>query len=273
MSVPGQTPPASPTGSPMREFIAPVLSLIIGVFVLLPTAIGPIGRPFALGWLLPAFVTLAVISGIGLVVALLASNWEGAGALKVMHVGHGTGNWAGVLSLIAAAAFLGWNYREDTVATPRIVNVKVNPAQPEAGKVVEIELEVANRAGVLLTYDWDFEGKKVAGLRTAYVKMPAEPGTYVATATVRSSHLPQLLLDAGAAMQAGSLRPVDGASSVRVSLDVVLAEKPHSANTTNATNAPQSIVQVEKDHARTEKNVAHRKTNSKSASARTQVCR
>ena len=271
MSVPGQALPESPPAAPVREFIAPVLALIIGVFVLLPTAIGPIGRPFALPLALPLFVFFAVLSGIGLVAALLFSNWTGASASSLMHISHGIGNWSAVASLVIAAVFLCWNYSQDTGAAPRILNVKINPVQPEAGKLVEIELDISNRTSLPLVYNWEFEGQIVSGLRTAYIKMPSKPGTYVATATVSPTDSAQTRLDAGSVTQAGSFVPMRDSSTVRVTLEVVDSEK--TATNCEATT-PQAITQIcheEKSDAGATKAISpQRKGNSKSTSAKSQ---
>jgi hypothetical protein len=228
--------------TPMREYIAPVLALIVGVLVLLPTAIGPVSRPFVWGILLPVFFVLAVISVVALAIAIVASSWSVSWATGVMHRTHGVGNFAGGLSLVAAAVFLWANYAEDISASPRIVNVRINPLQPEAGKMVEVDLEVVNRTGGALDFEWELDGRRVVGLRTAYIKMPERPGNYLVTASVKaasSAHRPET----GASAIASTRQRSDSGSLVRVWLEVASADSP-GRGAGGAADVPQSIVQV-----------------------------
>ena len=225
----------------MREYIAPILSLIVGVLVLLPTAIGPVARPFVLGWLMPAFVVLTLVSVVALVCALIASSWTASWAPGLMHKAHGIGNFAAVFSLLAAAVFLWSNYFQDISAAPRILNVKVNPVQPEVGKVVEVDLDIGNRTGGVLAFHWELDGKPVVGLRTAYLKMPEKPGTYLVTASVRHQAASVPVVEAGAS-GAGGREPFEGAATVRVWLDVMEGDK--AARPATAAAPLQSIVQI-----------------------------
>lgn len=254
----------------IQDYILPVLSLIVGVLVLLPTAIGPVGRPFVFGVLLPVFIILAIISVIALVVALIVSNWDSGSSAssKWSDVFHGIGNFSAMFSLLVAAIFLSANYREDYSALPRIVNVKINPVQPEAGKFVEVELDIVNRAGSALVFDWEFDGKKVAGLRTAYIKMPQKLGAHLITASVAAIENFPSEFDTGASESPNKKTKMESASTVRIWLDVVETDNPRRSE--NLLWTPQSIVQFCNNgvqHGNEKQGPVHGKTGSRPASA------
>jgi hypothetical protein len=247
----GKTNTPANSLSRFRDYIVPVLSLVVGVLVLLPTAIGPVLRPIVFGWLLPTYVVLALLSAVSLAAALLLSGWELTSAHPYTHRAHGFGNFCGVFSLVAAAIFLGANYVEDIVAAPRILNVKVNPVQPETGKVVEVELEVVNRTGRPLAFDWEFDGRSIPGLRTAYIKMPSKAGSYLVTIAVRNVNVPAFVLESGASASAtsGKSHQADVAPSVRVWLEVAdsdsTARPGNGAGAGAGASSPAKLTKIE----------------------------
>ena len=242
MTNPENVPPPA-AKAPLRDLIIPVLSLVVGVLVLLPTAIGPVVRPFRLGtWFLPMFALTAFVAVVALVTAMLASSATTRRAPAIAARAHGIGNFSSVLALLAITSFLGWNYLLDGATPPRILNVKINPVQPETGKMVEVEAEVLNRSGRSLRFDWEFDGRPVAGMRTAYVKMPLKAGAYPLIVAVRNDEDAQSTGETGATSQDRSTSTGLPPGTTRIWLNV--ADGSPTLPTANAGSAPQGIIQI-----------------------------
>ena len=165
----------------LKDLVVPALSLVLGAIVLLPTSVGQVNRPYTWPVLLPVFIGLACASALMLLCTFLTDTWQHKRWRAVANVTHGLGNIAALVALCVLALFLIANYCEDLYASPRITNVKMSPSTPRAGDTVEVEVEVTNQSGRRTQYEWEFDGKSAFGMRTAYLKLPDQPGRYLGT--------------------------------------------------------------------------------------------
>lgn len=228
-----------PGNSPkvLRELIVPALALVLGGFILLPTAIGQIARPFVWSAVLPWFLGISSIAVVSLLLAFMTDSWIDKRWRFWSHVTHGIGNILSLVSLLLIGLFLLANYREDLYARPRVQNIKINPVSPETNKVVEVELEVFTQNNKPIRYVWEFDGKAVPGMRSAYIKMPENPGRYLLAVTLHDG------LDSGTLeMPSESPDAFPTATGVKIWLDVAVATAPSMP--TSAPAAAQSIFQI-----------------------------
>jgi len=156
--------------------VAPALSLVLGSLVLLPATTGQLLRPYKWELLLPAFVVLASIAAVLLISAALLAAFSSVS--KPSQVVRGIGSIVGLVALGVLVSFVTANFCDSLFAAPRVLNIKFAPVPLVAGKVAEADLEVLNKSGKPVHYDWRFNGQKVAGLHTAYIRLPDTPGRY-----------------------------------------------------------------------------------------------
>jgi hypothetical protein len=165
----------------LKDLALPALSLVLGAIVLLPASVGQVTRPYTWSALLPAFIGLACASVLMLLCTFLTDNWQHKRWRTVANITHGLGNFGALGALGVLAVFLVANYCEDLYASPKITNVKMSPSTPRAGDTVEVEVEITNQSGRRVQYEWELDGKSAFGMRTAYLKLPDQPGRYLAT--------------------------------------------------------------------------------------------
>lgn len=161
----------------------PALSLVLGALVLLPAATGQLLRPYKWELLLPTFVALAAVAAFLLMVAVLVAGLNSSP--KPAQIIRGIGSFLGLASLALLVAFIAANLCDSLFAMPRVLNIKFAPVPLIAGKTAEADVEVLNKSGKPLHYQWRFNGQAVPGMHTAYFRLPDAPGQYPVEVAIR----------------------------------------------------------------------------------------
>jgi len=74
--------------------------------------------------------------------------------------------------------YVAANGFQDRASSPYIQSVKINPANPQAGDVIEISADVVDENQDRLRYYWRVDGKELAQGQTAYWAVPKKAGSY-----------------------------------------------------------------------------------------------
>jgi len=105
-------------------------------------------------------------------------------------------------------------------------------------------LEVANKNSRPIRYEWEFDGKRVPGLRTAYIKMPPKPGSYVVTVSLLEKD-ESTMTDAGMSVVHAPSEPgAANASQARTTIEVIAEKVAEVPEKPTSSSWPASIVQI-----------------------------
>lgn len=158
-----------------QALIVPMIALVTGAIVLLPSILGVTQPPRFWEPLFFSFWGLAIVS-----LLLLGTAWYicSISSARPPDRIHGIGNTSAILGVLALAAYVGLNAHSDRITPPTIETILVSPTWPESGSRVQLTAKVSDQDQDEITYSWTHRGTEFGNRVVTYWTLPTGPGPF-----------------------------------------------------------------------------------------------